>query len=86
MQKIIVASHGYFASGIEDSIKILIGERDNIDFISAYRDNIPDSKVLKEKIKNILEKNKENTVIMFTDIKGAFLYNKKIVTKKDTSM
>ena len=54
MQKIIVASHGYFASGIEDSIKILIGERDNIDFISAYRDNIPDSKVLKENIKNIL--------------------------------
>lgn len=75
MQKIIVASHGYFASGIEDSIKILIGERDNIDFISAYRDNIPDSKVLKEKIKNILEKNKENTVIMFTDIKGGSITN-----------
>ena len=54
MQKIIVASHGYFASGIEDSIKILIGERDNIDFISAY---------------------KENTVIMFTDIKGGSITN-----------
>ena len=70
MQKIIVASHGYFASGIEDSIKILIGERNNIEFISAYRDSIPDSRVLKDKLRDILEKNKDNTIIMFTDIKG----------------
>ena len=56
LQKIIVASHGYFASGIEDSIKILIGERNNIEFISAYRDSIPDSRVLKDKLRDILEK------------------------------
>lgn len=75
MQKIIVASHGYFASGIEDSIKILIGERNNIEFISAYRDSIPDSRVLKDKLRDILEKNKDNTVIMFTDIKGGSITN-----------
>ena len=75
MQKIIVASHGYFASGIEDSIKILIGERNNIEFISAYRDSIPDSRVLKDKLRDILEKNKDNTIIMFTDIKGGSITN-----------
>lgn len=75
MQKIIVASHGYFASGIEDSIKILIGERNNIEFISAYRDSIPDSRVLKDKLRDILEKNKDNTIIMFTDIKGGSIIN-----------
>nr|WP_293994570.1 hypothetical protein [uncultured Fusobacterium sp.] len=75
MQKIIVASHGYFASGIEDSIKILIGERNNIEFISAYRDSIPDSRVLKDKLRDILEKNKDNTIIMFTDIKGGSMTN-----------
>ena len=75
MQKIIVVSHGYFASGIEDSIKILIGERNNIEFISAYRDSIPDSRVLKDKLRDILEKNKDNTIIMFTDIKGGSITN-----------
>lgn len=75
MQKIIIASHGYFASGIEDSIKILIGERDNIEFISAYRDNIPDNRVLKDKLRDIMEKNKNNTIIMFTDIKGGSITN-----------
>lgn len=75
LQKIIVASHGYFASGIEDSIKILIGERNNIEFISAYRDSIPDSRVLKDKLRDILEKNKDNTIIMFTDIKGGSITN-----------
>lgn len=49
MQKIIVASHGRFAKGIEDSIKILIGERKEVEFIAAYRDEIPDNKVLEEK-------------------------------------
>lgn len=75
MQQIIIASHGYFASGIEDSIKFLIGARDNIEFISAYRDNIPDNNVLERRIEEILIKCKDKTVVMFTDIKGGSITN-----------
>lgn len=75
MQKIIIASHGYFATGIEDSVKILIGERKDIEFIAAYRDEIPDNKVLENRLREIFESNKEKTLVMFTDIKGGSITN-----------
>ena len=75
MKKIIIASHGKFSKGIEDSIKILIGERKNIDFIAAYREEIPDNRVLNEVFERILFENKDNEVIMFTDITGGSITN-----------
>ena len=75
MQKIIIASHGKFSKGIEDSIKILIGERKNIDFIAAYREEIPDNRVLNEVFERILFENKDNEVVMFTDITGGSITN-----------
>ena len=75
MQKIIVASHGRFAKGIEDSIKILIGERADIEFVAAYRDDIPDNKVLEERFRKILEENNGKEIIMFTDITGGSITN-----------
>lgn len=75
MQKIIIASHGYFSTGIEDSIKILIGERKNIEFIAAYREDIPDNKVLEKKLREIFENNREKVLVMFTDIKGGSITN-----------
>ncbi len=75
MQKIIVASHGNFSKGIEDSIKILIGEREDIEFIAAYRKEIPDNKVLEKRFKEILEGNKEKEIVMFTDITGGSITN-----------
>ena len=75
MQKIIIASHGYFSTGIEDSIKILIGERKNIEFIAAYREDIPDNKGLEKKLREIFENNREKVLVMFTDIKGGSITN-----------
>lgn len=75
MQKIIIASHGKFSKGIEDSIKILIGERAEVDFIAAYREEIPDNRVLTEVFRKILSENKLKEIIMFTDITGGSITN-----------
>ncbi|WP_225620930.1 hypothetical protein [Heyndrickxia coagulans] len=36
MNKILVATHGYFANGIKSSIKLLTGVEENIYFLNAY--------------------------------------------------
>lgn len=75
MNKIIIASHGKFASGIEDAVKILVGERKDIDFISAYTTEIADGKLLKEKIINIADENSNKNIFILTDIIGGSITN-----------
>ncbi|GGP07477.1 PTS sugar transporter subunit IIA [Oceanobacillus neutriphilus] len=68
MKKILVATHGNFAEGIISSIKLILGEQENLHYMNAYLDEVP----LKEKIKIYFEQNTatEDVVIVFTDLFG----------------
>lgn len=69
MYKIIVATHGRLARGFEDSLIMIMGEQEDIDFISF----MPEDTVskfedrLKRKIENI---DKEKEILILTDLFG----------------
>lgn len=71
-RKIILASHGYFASGILSSLELICGKNDRITTIDAYM--TPDYN-LNEKIKALMAENKENELIVVTDIFGGSVNN-----------
>ncbi|XYG86789.1 hypothetical protein QH637_15670 [Heyndrickxia coagulans] len=52
MNKILVATHGYFANGIKSSIKLLTGVEENIYFLNAYVNDESIDTVLKSKFIN----------------------------------
>lgn len=42
MNKILFASHGHLASGIQSSLELIVGKRSNVRFIDAYVDEDDD--------------------------------------------
>ena len=46
--KIIIASHGRFAEGIMDSLKMIAGEQDHVEPLCAYIDRSEERRVGKE--------------------------------------
>ncbi|MCT7718007.1 MAG: PTS fructose transporter subunit IIA, partial [Lactobacillus iners] len=71
MTDILIASHGHFASGLKNSIKILTGLDSHIQTIDAYvdeRDYVAD-------IKNFV-KNAKKPAVIFTDLKGGSVNQK----------
>lgn len=67
MRKILIATHGYFADGVSSSIKLLIGESENITAINAYVD---ESDVTKQYDAFFAEQQAEDEIIVFTDLYG----------------
>lgn len=69
MTGIILVGHGYFASGLASSIKLIAGEQENfipIDFVQELT-----MEMLDEEIKNAFNELKDcKNVIIFTDILG----------------
>lgn len=67
MKKILIASHGAFASGIKSSVDILFGNSDQIEVIDAYLD---DSRV-EDLMDTYFQKiEKKDQVIMMSDLYG----------------
>lgn len=68
MNKILVCSHGKMAEGIVDTMKIIIGNMDNVDTVTFYNDG--EDKEDLYRLKKYIDENKGNDVIIFTDIYG----------------
>lgn len=70
--KFVIATHGMFADGIRESIKLIAGEFKNLKSLSCYtREDFN----LKEEINKILNEGKDEEIIVVTDIFGGSVNN-----------
>ena len=70
--KFVIATHGTFADGIRESIKLIAGEFKNLKSLSCYtREDFN----LKEEINKILNEGKDEEIIVVTDIFGGSVNN-----------
>ncbi len=76
MKKILIATHGTFASGAESTVKFLMGDVGNITCINAYVDKDENLVVTLERY--FAQVRPGDQVIVLTDIKGGSV-NQKIV-------
>lgn len=73
MRQFIIASHAHFAAGINESISLLSGERDNIRTLSMYVDGNNDLAVAAAKM---LEETPEgDDLVVCTDLFGGSVNN-----------
>ncbi|EEQ57355.1 PTS fructose transporter subunit IIA [Clostridiales bacterium TF09-2AC] len=76
MKKILIATHGTFASGAESTVRFLMGNVGNITCINAYVDQ--DENLVETLERYFAQIRPEDQVIVLTDIKGGSV-NQKIV-------
>ena len=76
MKKILIATHGTFASGAESTVRFLMGNVGNITCINAYVDQ--DENLVETLERYLAQIRPEDQVIVLTDIKGGSV-NQKIV-------
>ena len=62
MRKVILASHGRFAEGIEDSVNMIIGKQENLETFGMD---------FAEKIKAEILENPDTEFVILTDLYGA---------------
>ncbi|WP_040215052.1 PTS sugar transporter subunit IIA [Clostridium polynesiense] len=67
MIKILIASHGYYAKGAESALEIIIGNRSNVTYLSAYVEDKSLKEDVEEYFKGVSE---EDSVIILTDLFG----------------
>ena len=68
----LMATHGNFAKGIKESIELVLGKFENLDELSCYTYKEFD---LEKEIARIVEENKNNDLIVITDIYGGSVNN-----------
>lgn len=73
MRKLLVATHERFASGIMETLKLIMGENEDISEISAYVE--PGFDMQKEAEKKIHELDEEDELIIVADIMGRSVAN-----------
>lgn len=73
MRKFLLASHAYFAEGIYSSLKMIIGEQNNVSTICAYTTENYDLK--KELMPFIEALQSDDELIIITDIFGGSVNN-----------
>lgn len=73
MKGIIVIGHGSFASGIESTMKLIMGEQEKTVFID-FKEGMTNIE-LSENIEKIVKKIGEKGVLIFTDILGGTPFN-----------
>lgn len=76
MRRVLIASHGKLASGIQNSIKILTGMDEMIETIDAYVDETDYTEKLEAFVKKV---NAEDEVFIFTDLYGGSVNQKVMV-------
>ncbi|ATO46342.1 hypothetical protein C5L30_001435 [Companilactobacillus farciminis] len=70
--RIILASHGKFASGILSSLKLLYGSTDSVTAMDCYIDPKYD---LQKNVKKVIDENSNNRLLVITDIFGGSVNN-----------
>lgn len=72
MRHYIIASHGTFAKGIYESIKIIIGEQENVTIINGYVEDTNIEKQVKDAFDSI---ENDAEIIALTDVFGGSVNN-----------
>lgn len=70
--RIILASHGKFASGILSSLKLLYGSTDSVTAMDCY---IDPKYNLQKNVKKVIDENSNNRLLVITDIFGGSVNN-----------
>lgn len=70
--RFVMATHGTFAAGIKESIKLIAGEFKNLKALSCY---MKEDFNLKDEIDKILIEGKDEEIIVVTDIFGGSVNN-----------
>lgn len=78
MKKILLASHGYLAQGLENSLRIFIGDSANITTACAYTDEANEYVKIIDKF--IYENDDDGQTAIFTDIYGGSVNTQVIET------
>lgn len=76
-RKILIATHGEMAKGLQSSLNVLAGKGESIEVINAY---MTDADYMPEIIQFIETINEEDQAIIFTDLYGGSV-NQKVVTE-----
>ncbi len=71
-RKLILASHGKFASGILSSLQLICGTNQNISTLDCY---LTEDFDLSTAVKEIMSKNQEEEVVVITDLFGGSVNN-----------
>ncbi len=77
MRHFILASHGTFSQGIYSSVKIIMGEQENVHIITAYVEEGQDIKDLVSKTLKEIPQGEE--IIVCTDVFGGSVNNEWMV-------
>ncbi|MDT2739317.1 PTS sugar transporter subunit IIA [Enterococcus canintestini] len=78
MKKVVIATHGNLAQGIQSTLELFVGKKQDITYISAYTQGQAD---LDTQIDNFFARvTPADEVIVFTDIYGGSV-NQKFATK-----
>lgn len=74
MRKYLLMSHGLMASGIQNTLTMLIGKTEHLTVITAYIDEETD---IQKEISQILDtlSSKDDELVVFTDILGGSINN-----------
>ncbi|GEO47938.1 PTS sugar transporter subunit IIA [Companilactobacillus kimchii] len=70
--RIVLASHGKFASGILSSLKLLYGNTESVTAMDCYIDPKYD---LQKNVKKVIDENSDNRLLVITDILGGSVNN-----------
>ncbi len=73
MKKILIASHGHLASGIQSSIGILTGNKDAVQAIDAYVDDSDYTQAIQAFLDSV---GPNDEAVIFTDIYGGSVFSK----------
>lgn len=67
MKKILIASHGHFASGVKSTIELIFGAQEGITSIDCYTDEEPPKPIIERYFDSL---DSEDNLIICTDISG----------------
>lgn len=70
---IVLMGHGNYATGIESTIKLVVGPTVGVNYIDFLEED--SSETLMEKAVKVVEQNKENNVVFICDILGGTPFN-----------
>lgn len=74
MKKILLVTHGHFASGIKSSLEIILGEQNNVGAIDAYTGEEKFEKQLEEYLSTV--DTEKDTLLILTDLFGGSVNQK----------
>ena len=80
--KVLLVSHAYMAKGVKSSVELILGPQENLFAMSAY---VGEEAPFEKEIKNFLEVNKNDKLVIISDLLGGSVNNElmKLIAEKE---